>query len=139
MYRTLLKSKIHRATVTAADLHYEGSITVDPALLDAADIREHEQVHVYNITRGTRLTTYALRGRPASGEIQINGAAAHLVREGDLVIIASYAQYAENEAARHEPRILLVDRNNRVKKMHASCTVQELPVESGPEPWSLDS
>lgn len=139
MYRTLLKSKIHRATVTAADLHYEGSITVDPELLDAANIREHEQVDIYNVTRGTRLTTYALRGRTASREIQINGAAAHLVSQGDLVIIASYAQYSENEAARHKPRILLVDKDNRVKRTHAACAVQGAAEKGDPESWSLES
>jgi aspartate 1-decarboxylase len=114
MQRTLLKSKIHRATVTAADLEYEGSVTVDSDLLDAADIRESEQVDIYNITNGSRLTTYALAGKPGSGEIQINGAAAHLTGIGDLVILASYARYTEAEAAHHEPRIILVDKENRI-------------------------
>jgi aspartate 1-decarboxylase len=114
MQRTLLKSKIHRATVTRADLHYEGSITIDRDLLDAADIVPHEQVDVYNITSGTRLTTYAIPGPRASGEIGINGAAAHLVDAGDLVIIASYARYEEAEVRRHEPRVILVDEHNSV-------------------------
>ncbi|MCA9270105.1 MAG: aspartate 1-decarboxylase [Planctomycetales bacterium] len=113
MRRTLLKSKIHRATVTDADLNYEGSVTIDPDLMSAADIIEHEQVDIYNITGGQRLTTYAISGRAGEGEICINGAAAHLVRPGDLVIIASYAEYEEQEASLHEPRIIAVDKQNR--------------------------
>ncbi len=114
MNRTLLKSKIHRATVTEAALHYEGSVTVDCELLAAADIVDHEQVQIYNITRGTRLTTYAIPGPPGGGDICINGAAAHLVEPGDLVIIASYAEYEEREVQRHKPRVILVDEWNRV-------------------------
>ncbi|MCR9117893.1 MAG: aspartate 1-decarboxylase [bacterium] len=113
MKRTLLKSKIHRATVTEADLHYEGSVTVDVELLEAADIVPYERVDIYNITRGTRLSTYAIVGAPAGGEIQINGAAAHLVSPGDLVIIASYAEYEESEIASHQPTVVLVDHKNR--------------------------
>lgn len=113
MLRTLLKSKIHRATVTGADLHYEGSVTVDRSLLEAADIREFEQVQIYDVTNGTRLTTYAIPGERGEGEICINGAAAHLVRAGDIVIIASYAQFTEVEAARHEPKLIRVDERNR--------------------------
>lgn len=111
MKRTLLKSKIHRATVTQADLHYEGSITIDADLLEAADIVEHERVEIYNITQGGRLSTYAIKGAP--GEVQINGAAAHLVAPGDMVIIASYAEYYESEVPEHEPRVILVDKENR--------------------------
>jgi len=114
MYRTLLKSKIHRVRVTDADLHYRGSVTIDRRLMDAADIIEHEQVAVYDITNGARLTTYAISGPAGSGTICINGAAAHLVRPGDLVIIASYAQYDDREARAHEPRIVLVDDQNRI-------------------------
>ncbi len=113
MNRTLLKSKIHRARVTDADLHYRGSVTVDRLLLEAADILEHEQVAIYDVTNGARLTTYALSGPSGSGTICINGAAAHLVRPGDLVIIASYAQYEDQEARAHQPRIVLVDEQNR--------------------------
>ena len=94
MQRTLLKSKIHRATVTGADLHYEGSVTVDRELLEAADIRENEQVQIYSVTSGARLTTYAIAGEAGGGEVRINGAAAHLVGEGETVIIASYAALA---------------------------------------------
>ncbi len=113
MKRVLLKSKIHRAAVTHANLDYDGSVTIDADLLDAADITCYEQVDIYDITNGSRLTTYAIAGQPGSGEVCINGAAAHLVRPGDLVIIASYAQYSEEEAARHQPRVILVDHQNR--------------------------
>ncbi len=115
MQRTLLKSKIHRATVTRADLHYEGSITIDHDLLDAADIVPYEQVDVYNISRGSRLTTYAIAGARGSGEVGINGAAAHLVDPGDLVIIASYARYEEACVRDHAPRVILVDEHNQVR------------------------
>ncbi len=114
MHRILLKSKIHRATVTQADLHYVGSITIDEQLMEAADIVPFEQVHIYDITNGSRLVTYAVPGPGGSGTICINGAAAHLVRPGDLVIIASYAQYEEAECRHHEPRILLVDSKNQL-------------------------
>ncbi|HVR73328.1 MAG TPA: aspartate 1-decarboxylase [Planctomycetota bacterium] len=113
MQRTLLKSKIHRATVTEADLHYEGSILVDREILETADIREHEQVQVYDVTNGARLTTYAIPGERGQGDVQINGAAAHLVHPGDVVIIASYALYTEAEAKVHRPRIVHVDARNR--------------------------
>jgi len=114
MYRTLLKSKIHRVQVTDADLHYVGSVTIDRRLMEAADILEHEQVDIYDITNGARLTTYALAGPLDSGTICINGAAAHLVRPGDLVIIASYAVYDDQEARRHQPHIVLVNARNRI-------------------------
>ena len=112
MELTLLKGKIHRATVTQCDLHYEGSISVDSALLERAGILNHEQVDVLNITNGNRFTTYALA--PAgSGTIGINGAAARLAQKGDLVIIIAYARMAEAEAKTWQPRILLVDANNK--------------------------
>lgn len=117
MQRTLLKSKLHRATVTDADLHYEGSVTIDSDLMDAADFVEHEQVQIYNITNGNRLTTYTLRGERGSGCIKINGAAAHLVSTGDLVIIASYAVYDEEEIEGHKPLVALLDADNRVKDL----------------------
>ncbi len=112
MKRVLLKSKIHRATVTEANLAYNGSVTIDRELMDAADIVEYEQVQIYNITSGTRLTTYAIIGEPGSGVICINGAAAHLVKPQDLVIIASYAEYKEKEARQHQPKVVLVDSQN---------------------------
>ena len=114
MRRTLFKSKIHRATVTHADLDYEGSVTIDEDLMDASDIREYEAVHVWNITRGTRLQTYAIRGERGSGVICINGAAAHLNRPGDLVILATFAEMEDAEASRHEPKVVLVDAKNRI-------------------------
>lgn len=114
MFRTLLKSKIHRATVTEADLHYEGSVTIDADLMRAADIVPHERVEVYDITNGHRLATYAIEGPAGSGVICINGAAAHLVKAGDLVIITSYAQYSPEEVERHRPTVLLVNEQNRV-------------------------
>lgn len=112
MKRVLLKSKIHRATVTEANLEYNGSVTIDQELMEAADIVEHEQVQIYNITSGTRLTTYAIVGEPGSGVICINGAAAHLVKPRDLVIIASYAEYKEKETRGHQPKVVLVDEHN---------------------------
>lgn len=112
MQRTMFKSKIHRATVTHADLDYEGSVTIDADLLEAADLMEHEHVHIWNITRGTRIETYTLRGESGSGVICINGAAAHQNRPGDLVIIASFAVYDEAELADYSPAVVLVDRQN---------------------------
>jgi len=109
----MLKSKIHRATVTEADLEYMGSIAIDPLLLEAANILVHERVEIYNITNGERLATYTIPGERGSGEICINGAAAHKARPGDLVIIASYAEYDEAELADHEPTLVFVDENNR--------------------------
>ncbi len=116
MKRILLKSKIHRATVTEADLHYEGSITIDAELLDAADIVEFERVDVYDITNGSRLSTYAIRGEPGSGVICLNGAAARLVSVGDIIIIASYAEFSEDERTGHQPHIVHVDAQNRLPR-----------------------
>ncbi|MAT09440.1 MAG: aspartate 1-decarboxylase [Pirellulales bacterium] len=112
MIRTYLKSKIHRATVTEAELDYDGSVSIDEALLELADIRDHEQVDIYNITRGTRLTTYAILAERNSGRICINGAAAHLMNPGDMVIICSYAQFLEAELP-HTPIVVKVDGNNK--------------------------
>ena len=112
MQRTMMKSKIHRATVTGADLNYVGSITLDPALLSAADILEHEQVHVLDLDNGARFETYAIGGGP--GDVVLNGAAARLVHTGDRVIVISYAAYDEAELARYEPRIVHVDERNRI-------------------------
>lgn len=122
MRRILLKSKIHRAVVTDADLHYQGSVTVDPYLLEAADILVWEQVEIYNITNGERFTTYAMPGRRGAGEIIINGAAAHKAGRGDLVIICSYAEYEEAEALEHTAKRVLVDSANRqVTEVRASA------------------
>ena len=102
--------------ITHADLDYEGSCTIDADLMDEADIFPNQELHVWNITRGTRLVTYALQGPRGSGVVCINGAAAHLVTTGDLVIIASYAEYSEEEVSTHRPKVLLVDEHNEVRK-----------------------
>ncbi len=114
MRRTFFKSKIHRATVTHADLEYEGSVTIDANLMDAAGIWDYEAVHVWNITRGTRLQTYAIQGERGSGVICINGAAAHLNRPGDLVILATFAELEESEARAFAPTVVLVDGKNHI-------------------------
>jgi aspartate 1-decarboxylase len=114
MQRTLLKSKIHRATVTDADLAYPGSITLDPVLMQAADLVDHERVEIYNVTNGERFATYAIPGTPGAGEVVLNGAAAHLVRPGHIVIICSYAVYDAEELAGHQPDLVYVDADNRI-------------------------
>jgi aspartate 1-decarboxylase len=106
--RVMLKSKIHRASVTDCDLHYVGSITIDPDLLEAADILDHEQVHVVDVDNGARFETYTIPGRRGSGEICVNGAAARLVHRGDTIIVISYGQYDEAELERYEPRVVHV-------------------------------
>lgn len=116
MQRFVLKSKIHRATVTEADLNYEGSVTIDEVLMKAADIVEYEQVHIYDVTNGNRIITYAMVGPANSGMICINGAAAHKVHPGDVVILATYATISENELREHKPRIVQVDKNNRQRQ-----------------------
>ena len=113
MLRTLLKSKIHRATVTQCELHYEGSCAIDEDLLDAADIAENEQVHIWNIDNGERFVTYAIRGERGTGMISINGSAARRASVGDLVIIASFAQLSREEMQSHKPQLVFVDENNR--------------------------
>jgi aspartate 1-decarboxylase len=122
--RTMLKSKVHRATVTGSDLHYVGSITIDADLLEAADIREHELVHVLDIDNGARFETYTIAGQRESGELTINGAAARLVHTGDKVIVVSYADYDEDELAAYEPKVVHVDAANRIVDVDA--TVKEL-------------
>jgi len=115
--RTLFFAKIHRATVTQADLHYEGSITVDADLLDAAGILPYERVEVYDITNGHRLATYTLPGERGSGVIGMNGAAARLIQPGDLVIIVAYGLFDEDEARRLSPTVVLVDERNRIREV----------------------
>ena len=120
MNRTMMKGKIHRATVTDANLAYEGSITLDPVLMELADILPHEQVHVYDVNNGNRLVTYAIEGERGAGGVCLNGAAARLVSIGDLVIIVSYADVDEAEARAWEPRVVRVDERNRpLPNMHA--------------------
>jgi aspartate 1-decarboxylase len=109
--------KIHRATVTHADLDYEGSVTIDADLIDAAGMLEHEEVHILNVTRGSRLVTYTLRGPRGSGVICINGAAAHLNKPGDLVILATYGEMEEHEARTHVPKVVFVDAKNRIAQI----------------------
>ena len=111
----MMKSKLHRATVTETNVDYEGSLTIDTDLLKAADILPHEQVHVWDVTNGARLVTYALPGVAGSGVMCVNGAGAHLIKTGDVVIVATYAELEEAEARRHEPLVVLLDRNNRPK------------------------
>ncbi|MFD7613704.1 aspartate 1-decarboxylase [Streptomyces sp. NPDC059828] len=117
MLRTMFKSKIHRATVTQADLHYVGSVTIDADLLEAADLLPGELVHIVDITNGARLETYVIEGERGSGVIGINGAAAHLVHPGDLVILISYAQVDDAEARTLVPRVVHVDAGNRVVEL----------------------
>ena len=118
-FRRVLRSKIHRATVTQANLAYEGSITIPPELLKAADIAPYEAVQVWNVTNGERLETYAIPGRPGSGDICINGAAAHRASRGDLVIIACFGFVEQEKLCRHEPRLIFVDAQNKVREVRA--------------------
>lgn len=117
MMRSMMVSKIHRATVTQADLHYVGSITVDARLLTAADLLEGQQVDVVDITNGSRLTTYVIAGEPGGGDICINGAAAHLIHPGDLVIIIAYGMLPDAEARTYRPRVVHVDGQNHLREV----------------------
>jgi len=116
MYRTMCKSKIHRATVTGADLNYVGSITIDPVLMEAADLLEFEQVAVVNVNNGARFETYVIPGEPGQGEICLNGAAARLAHPGDKVIVISYGQYDEAEMETYRPVFIFVDDQNRISR-----------------------
>lgn len=120
MRRQVFKSKLHRATVTHADVEYEGSVTIDEDLLEASDIAEYEAVHIWNVTNGSRLMTYALKGPRGSRVICINGAAAHLTRPGDKVIIATFAEMDEEEFKAHKPTVVLLDEENRIKEAKAT-------------------
>ena len=122
--RTLLNAKIHRATVTGADLHYVGSITIDRDLLAAANILENEQVHVVDIDNGARFETYTLGGEAGSGQICVNGAAARLVQRGDTIIVISYAEYSEEDLESYVPRVVHVNKNNEI--VITDATVREL-------------
>ena len=124
MQRTMLKSKIHRATVTHSELGYEGSCGIDESLMEAADIHEYQQIDIYNISNGERFTTYAIRAARSSGIISVNGAAARRAAPGDLVIIASYAVYNEVELQRHKPQLVYVDSRNRIKASRDHIPVQ---------------
>lgn len=115
MRRFMMKSKLHRATVTETNVDYEGSLTIDLNLLEAADILPHEQIHVWDVTNGARLVTYALAGERGSGEICVNGAGAHLIKTGDVVIIATYAELEDAEARKHQPRVVFLGSGNKAK------------------------
>jgi aspartate 1-decarboxylase len=128
MLRTLLKSKIHRATVTQCELHYEGSCAIDQDLLDASDILENEQVHIWNINNGERFVTYAIQGERGSGMISINGSAARRASVGDLVIIASFAQLDSSELSQHKPKLVFVDAHN-----HISGERDHVPTQASPD------
>lgn len=115
--RTMLKSKIHRARVTDGNLHYEGSVTLDPVLMEAADLLPHEQVHLLDVDNGARLETYVIEGERDSGEVVINGAAARLIHKGDIILILSYVTVPDEEARRLEPQIVHVDEANRIVRV----------------------
>jgi aspartate 1-decarboxylase len=132
MLRTMMKSKIHRATVTQADLHYVGSVTVDADLLDAADLLEGELVHIVDVTNGSRLETYTIAGERGSGILGINGAAAHLVHPGDIVILIGYGQFEDAEARRHDPAVVFVDDANRIVDVGTSAVaIPDSPAATG--------
>jgi len=124
MYISLLKTKIHRATVTHSELNYEGSIAIDDNLLKAARIREFEQVHVWNVTNGARFSTYAIVAEAGSGIVSINGGAARQVQVGDVIIIAAFASLSEDEAKHFQPTLIYVDNNNRITHQNNSIAVQ---------------
>lgn len=124
MFRTLLKSKIHRVAATHAELHYEGSCAIDDDLLDAAGIAENEQVHIWNINNGERFITYAIRAQRGSGVVSVNGSAARRASVGDLLIIASFAQVHEDQVSTHKPRLVFVDEFNRQKELRHAVPVQ---------------
>ena len=127
MIRMLLKSKLHRVTVTQTELHYEGSIAVDEALLEAADLREYERVDIYNVNTGQRFATYVVRAPRGSGTIRVMGAAARLASAGDHLIVAAYASFLEEELAGFKPHVVLVDGKNRVVEVRTSSTGAPLP------------
>ncbi len=124
MQLNMLKAKIHRATVTHAELHYEGSCAIDGLLLDASGIHEYEQIHIYNVTNGERFVTYAIRAEESTGIISINGAAAHRASPGDLIIIAAYAGLPESELPRFKPMLVYVDKQNRMTHTNRSIPKQ---------------
>ncbi|WP_454830234.1 aspartate 1-decarboxylase [Pseudoxanthomonas wuyuanensis] len=124
MQLSLLKTKIHRATVTHADLNYEGSIAIDGLLLDASGIREFEQVHIWDVTNGARFSTYAIRADESSGVVSLNGGAARHVQVGDIIIIAAFAGVSEEEAARFQPKLIYVDGNNAITHTNHSIPKQ---------------
>ncbi|PWI44965.1 aspartate 1-decarboxylase [Streptomyces sp. ICBB 8177] len=139
MLRTMFKSKIHRATVTEADLHYVGSVTVDADLMEAADLLPGELVHIVDVTNGARLETYVIEGRRGCGVIGINGAAAHLVHPGDLVILISYAQVDDAEARALRPRVVHVDAANRIVSLGGDPAEPVPGTATAPSPHAVPS
>ena len=127
MFRTLLKSKIHRVAVTQCELHYEGSCAIDEDLLDAANLMANEQVHIWNINNGERFITYAIKGERGSGMISVNGSAARRASAGDLIIIAAFAQVHEDQVATHAPQLVFVDANNRQVELRHAVPTQAAP------------
>ena len=127
MFRTLLKSKIHRVAVTQCELHYEGSCAIDEDLLDAANLVANEQVHIWNIDNGERFVTYAIKGERGTGMISVNGSAARRASVGDLLIIAAFAQVHEDQVATHEPQLVFVDANNRQVELRHAVPTQAAP------------
>jgi aspartate 1-decarboxylase len=125
MQRIMLKAKLHRVRVTHADLHYEGSCAIDDDLLDAADIREYQQIDIYNVTNGERFSTYAIRAPRGSGTISVRGAAAHKAGPGDIIIIAAYAMYSELELQKFQPQLVYVDERNRIVRQGSEIRYQE--------------
>ncbi|WP_455556701.1 aspartate 1-decarboxylase [Comamonas sp.] len=126
MFRTLLKSKIHRVKTTQCELHYEGSCAIDEDLLDAANIAENEQIHIWNIDNGERFITYAIKGQRGSGMISVNGSAARRAAVGDLLIIAAFAQVHESDVAEHQPQLVFVDEHNRQTELRHKVATQTL-------------
>lgn len=127
MLRRMFLAKIHRAIVTHADLHYEGSCTIDINLMKAADILDNQEIHIWNITRGTRLVTYAIAGPPDSGIVCMNGAAAHLTKPGDMVIMATFGEMPDEEAREYKPKVVLVDEKNRIRAVRAEIPGPQMP------------
>lgn len=127
MFRTLLKSKIHRVAVTQCELHYEGSCAIDEDLLDAANLVANEQVHIWNINNGERFITYAIKGERGSGMVSVNGSAARRASAGDLLIIAAFAQVHEDQVATHEPQLVFVDANNHQVELRHAVPTQAAP------------
>ena len=124
MFRTLLKSKIHRVAVTQCELHYEGSCAIDEDLLEAANIAENEQIHIWNINNGERFITYAIRGERGTGMISVNGSAARRASAGDLIIIAAFAQVAEADVPNHQPKLVFVNDKNKATELRSNVPLQ---------------
>lgn len=128
MQRTMLQAKLHRVHVTQTELEYEGSVAIDNALLEAADIKEFQQIHIYNVNNGERFTSYAVRAEANSGTVAVLGAAARLVSKDDILIICTYAELDEAEVAKHKPRLIYADANNGISHSHNAHVIKTKPV-----------